>query len=122
MIYEPIRTRKGVMYGGKATQYQAEIVPGKSIRIVTDQMTGYDGKPIYTHFDKTFKVGDTAEYDSYNLSYFDRIEKITETQVWIHDHTYNKTKRLSIWEFAWRNYDFNLAKKKRDNSDDLQYI
>tara|TARA_Y100000310_G_C20633686_1_gene790032 strand:+ start:350 stop:784 length:435 start_codon:yes stop_codon:yes gene_type:complete len=70
-------------------------------------------------FIRDFEVGDQAEYDSYNLHYIGTIVKITTKCVTIGflDHTrgrygsvFTKTKRLDLYSFAWRNYDFDAAK------------
>jgi hypothetical protein len=72
-------------------------------------------------YSKEFKVGDTAEYDSYNLSYTGEIAKITEKTVTIMAYPGNPTMkrahRLDIHHFAWRNYDFNKEETARKNSD-----
>lgn len=64
----------------------------------------------------TFKVGDTAEYDSYNLSYLAKIEKITDNSVFIHG------KRMDIYSFAWRNWNLDLDKTIEENHKASWYI
>ena len=72
-------------------------------------------------YSKEFKVGDTAEYDSFNLSYTGEIAKITEKTVTIMAYpgnpTMERTHRLDIHQFAWRNYDFNKEETARKNSE-----
>jgi hypothetical protein len=64
-----------------------------------------------------FKIGDAAEYDSYNLSYTGTIVAIGAKTVSIkHDHS-SKVTRLSIHEFSWRNNDFDAVKIAEKNSD-----
>ena len=74
----------------------------------------------------TFDIGDTAEYDSYNLQYLGTITKITEKCVTIvaykGDPNMEKTHRLDLNEFCWRNHDFNLTEITRRNHDTMMYI
>lgn len=73
----------------------------------------------------TFKVGDTAEYDSYNLSYTGTITKITEKTVTIVQYPGSSMARkhmLSLHEFAWRNWDFNAEETARKNSEEMMYL
>lgn len=64
----------------------------------------------------TYKVGDVAEYDSYNLHYLGTIKSITNKSVVISkDHHWGgKTARLSLYEFAWRN-ETGVEKKNESN-------
>lgn len=92
--------------------FQVTIVPKKSIRICRrDRGT-----------DVTFTVGDTAEYDSYNLSYLGTITQITEKTVTIKPKYSERTRRLKIDEFCWRNYDFNLEEVIKRNNETSMYI
>jgi len=72
-------------------------------------------------YSNEFQVGDTAEYDSFNLSYTGEITKITEKTVTIMAYpgnpTMERTHRLDIHQFAWRNYDFNKEETARKNSE-----
>ena len=59
---------------------------------------------------KRFEIGDSAEYDSYNLSYIGKIVSIGEKTVTIQEKGLNGRKhRLDTQTFAFRNYDFDLA-------------
>lgn len=69
-----------------------------------------------------FSVGDMAEYDSYNLSYYGPIVSIGEKTVTIKCKWTDKKTRLSFDKFAWRNYDFNVEKAASDNADTMMYI
>ncbi len=64
----------------------------------------------------SFKVGDFAEYDSYNLSYYGNITKITDKTVTIKEKYETRTRRLSMEQFVWRNFEFNLAKTQERNA------
>lgn len=63
----------------------------------------------------SFEIGDQAEYDSYNLSYTGAITKLTASTVTIQPKYGNGTKRLSMYTFAWRNFDFNMAETAARN-------
>ena len=92
--------------------YSVEIVKGKSITI-------------YNHDKKTkntFTIGDMAEYDSYNLSYYGPIQSITEKTVTIANRHSGKKSRLKLDTFAWRNWDFELGSTMTKNADTMNYI
>lgn len=104
-----------VVEGERDTQ-NAEIDRNKTIRI----FGLYYGKP----FDKTFEMGDYAEYDSFNLSYYGKIVGITDKSVTIEER-YGSTPRrhrLKLRQFVWRNYDFDLEKTQAENSNTMNYI
>lgn len=69
-----------------------------------------------------FRIGDQAEYDSYNLSYLGEIVAITEKTVTIRPKYETKTRRLSLDTFAWRNWDFNLEETMKQNAETSMYI
>ncbi len=95
----------------------ADIERGQSIRI-----HGFRNRKPY---DKTFVIGDTAEYGSYNLSYTGKIVSITEKTVTIEEpYNYNPPRRhrLKLREFSWRNYDFDAAETARRNSEAMYYL
>jgi hypothetical protein len=74
---------------------------------------------------RTFKIGDTAEYDSYNLSYTGVIDKITSKCVTIIAHkgsSIEKTHRLDMNKFCWRNYNFDAVKTAEENSNISMYL
>jgi len=73
----------------------------------------------------TLRVGDEAEYDSYNLSYTGTITKITEKCVSIVAYPGSsnaRTHRLDLNAFCWRNFDFNAAETARKNSEEMMYL
>lgn len=73
---------------------------------------------------REFRIGDKAEYNSYNLSYIGDIVGIGPKTVTIeHGASYNrKRSRLNLSEFCWRNWDFDLAKTLEANAVTSQYI
>ena len=92
-----------------STAYHAEIELGKSIRLY--------GTHYGSRFSNSFNIGDMAEYNSYNMSYYGEIIKITAKTVTIKEKYSSTTHRLSLYEFAWRNQDFNLNSAQKRNSE-----
>lgn len=95
--------------------WNADVVKGKSIRLF-----GVNGTQSEKAFDLTFLIGDEAEYDSYNLVYTGKIVGITDKTVTI--EKYGRRHRLSIYTFAWRNWDFNATEIFLRNQDTMMYI
>lgn len=112
--------------------YKCEIVKNTSIKVTN----------IENNKNTSFKMFDLAEYDSYNLSYLGHIVGITDKTITIvEEHCFDKWKaiqagthvkkdewdkprihRLKLDSFAWRNYDFNLAKTRNENHETSMYI
>jgi hypothetical protein len=65
----------------------------------------------------TLRVGDIAEYDSYNLSYTDKIKSITDKTI-----SFQNGRRLILEEFCWRNWDFNLIDVQKRNNETMMVI
>lgn len=97
-----------------STTYQVTIIPKRAVTVRTE----WEGK--VTCF--TYQVGDYAEYDSYNLSYFGEITSITEKTVTIRKHVGDGSKRLKLQEFAWRNGHKSIAEKQQANQQTMMYI
>tara|TARA_R110000796_G_C14560012_1_gene434743 strand:- start:2829 stop:3188 length:360 start_codon:yes stop_codon:yes gene_type:complete len=97
------------------------VTPGMSITLGEVISTHSAEVPIPHLRERTFQVGDKAEYDSYNLSYFGPIKSITKKNVIIKD-TSGKNRRLPHAAFHWRNINFDIAKKSAENSDTMRYI
>lgn len=96
--------------------YNISIEKNKSISIVT-KAQGWEMKKADAdgNIIRTFAIGDTAEYDSYNLSYLGTIVSITEKTVTIQPQYDTRTRRLKLGEFAYRNYKFDLAETLASN-------
>lgn len=97
-----------------SSEYTVHITPKQSITIVRNG-----------HEPNTFKIGDWAEYDSYNLSYSGIIRSITEKTVTIEAYpnsTMSRKHRLKLDTFAWRNYNFSKEKCDAHNSNEMMYI
>jgi hypothetical protein len=107
------KTRKvfGKVYEGETSDtHHADIVPGKYIRIHGIYRNHVNGPQ---HYNRVFKIGDKAEYDSYNFNYVGTIVAIGAKTVTIEDH--GDRKRLDLYTFAWRNWNFDLEKIRKNN-------
>jgi hypothetical protein len=100
--------------------FNADILPGHSIRIF-GVMTNHVNGP--QNFDKVFKLGDQAEYDSFNLIYTGKIVRIGPKTVTIkhYDHSDTVT-QLDVHWFADKNWDFDADKIAKHNSEESQYL
>ena len=107
--------RAGVMHEGQVAEgHHADIIPGKSIRIFGIETNRYGGPKAY---DKTFKVGDEAEYGSYNLHYFGKILAVGAKTVRVEtSSTGGRARLLDPYEFSFRNRD-DAARKHEANAD-----
>lgn len=119
VLHTPVMTkarkRFGQVYPSQATTYNAEIVPGVSIRI----WGVYSGR----EFDRTFKLGDVAVYGSYNLIYTGVIESIGANSIGIREYPNDKSlTRLDLNTFTWRNWDFDAKRIADHNAETSLYI
>lgn len=115
------RKSHGHIYPGEVEQgARADITPSVSIRLYGEQ---YAGTSYARTYDRTFRIGDVAECDSYNLSYTGTIVSITAKTVTIRPELDSHTpKRLSLHEFNWRNRHFDADEAARKNADTLMRI
>ena len=112
-------TRCGKVYQGvESNTYNAEIQKNKSIRIFGVYRNSTRAPEVT--FDKTFRLGATAEYDSYNLKYTGTIVAIGEKTVTV--ESYGGRHRLDLHTFCWRNWDFDAAKAAEHNANESMYI
>lgn len=111
----PIRRGEYVIDGRILEGCSADIEPGVSIRIYG---TYHDGDP--KPFDKTFRLGDSCEYDSYNLKYTGVIVSIGPKTVVVDDN--GTRRRLTLYDFTWRNWDFDAAAIADHNANERIYI
>jgi hypothetical protein len=72
-------------------------------------------EPVEEDIVRTFRLGEQAEHGSYNLSYYGTITSITARTVTIDDD--GQVKRLSLCDFCRRNWDFDLAKARKRNTE-----
>lgn len=114
--------RGGVTFTRENTQgtYHAEVIGRGSIRIFgvcTNHVSGAQ------HFDRIFKLGDAAEYDSYNLKYVGNIVAIGPNTVTVkHYHNSATVTRLSLFEFVDRNWNFDEAGHAKYNAEEAQCL
>ena len=112
------RDRKvgGRIYEGRfEDDANAEVIPGESIRLFGSDY----GKP----YDILFKIGDVAVYGSYNLIYTGKIIAISPKTVTIDKgRHYKSAKRLKIYDFSWRNKNFDAARIAEENFETLRCI
>jgi hypothetical protein len=107
--------RDGVRFPGRVHEgHHVDIIPRQSIRLYGRDWTGNSLEK--TPYDITFRIGDKAEYNSYNLHYIGVIEGIGEKRVRIRDDS-GRIHQLEIADFSWRNRDFDLAKLEKANSE-----
>jgi hypothetical protein len=103
-------------------RFKVTIVPGVSIT-VSEPHTGRT---------KTYKMGDMAEYDSYNLSYYGPIVGISDKRVrivcrfdypnYVKDTSSAKVHSLSLEKFCWRAIGFDLGDACANNAVTSHYI
>jgi hypothetical protein len=70
--------------------------------------------PKYEEFDRTFYIGDRAVEGSYNLIYIRPITKIAAKTVTVEMYS-EETRRMSLYEFCWRNWDYNAERIQNHN-------
>jgi len=104
----------------QGNDYHADIVPRQSIRIFGVYRNHVNGPQT---FDQTFRIGDWAEYGSYNLKYNGRVVAIGPKTVTIkHYERTADVSRLDLHTFAWRNWDFNSEKSAAYNAEEMMHI
>ena len=120
-VFTKASKRFGTAYPAQETEYQVEIVKGKMITVHNDK----------TQRQISFNVGDQAEYDSYNLSYYGPIVAITAKRVTVisrHDAVRHangdkvKKHSLDLNTFCYRNHNFDLNKTVEENFETRQHI
>ena len=105
----------------KTNTYNAEIAKNESIRLYGEyRNTGREPIP----FDRTFKIGDTCEYHSYNFTYTGTIIAIGAKTIKIHKGNYPAGSNvvLDLYEFAWRNWNFDAERIKAENTQVSYFI
>ena len=127
--------RRGVTYPGEVrTGHHVEVKPGEYVRLYgtmpdrcrrltlhnPDGTTRVRIVHVDVPYDITFRIGDEAEYDSYNLKYTGPILAIGQRTVTIKGMT--SRKRLTMHEFSWRNEDFDAEKIAANNAETMMHI
>jgi hypothetical protein len=116
------RIHRGHKWGGVSPDgvFNARIEPGKSIQIFGAYTNHIHGPQL---FNRTFRIGDEAEYDSWNLTYTGKIMKITPKTVVVDRRgTGEHARSMDLYEFAHRNWDFNAEKIAAENAETSQCI
>lgn len=98
----------------------AEIVKNQYIRLY---VTHPDDDSVIL-IERTYRLGDQAEYDSYNLSYYGPIVAIGEKTVTISEpyHGSKRRFRLSLEKFFGRNIRFDVIRASARNHDAMMYL
>lgn len=115
------RTWRGTFYPSPENDqgnYNAKIKPGVEIRIFGHNKNHVKGPQ---NFNRTFKIGDMAEYDSFNMKYNGKIVGIGAKTVSILNSSKRKV-MLDLYVFIDRNWDFDFEKSEKHNSEEMQYI
>lgn len=100
----------------RGSEYHADVVPRTSIRL-----HGFEHNSRKPHaYDITFKVGDTAVYGGYNLTYTGKIVSIGEKTVRIEDC--GRVKALRFDDFSFWNRNYNAERIAQENADTLMHI
>lgn len=97
--------------------WTAEVVLGKYIGISGEYSNHVDGPQ---KFNRRFRIGDEVEYDSYNLKYTGKITAIGKTTVTITDR--QETRRLSLYDFIWRNWNFDAKMAAEHNAEEMLHL
>ena len=123
IVINEIKDRDSITFGRKyegqvLRGHMAEIEPKQYIRIYGQE---WNHKDAPLHFDKTFRIGDEAEYHSYNLIYTGTITAIGPKTIEITAYG-TKRHRLTIYNFSWRNWDFDSVKIAKENFNEMQCI
>lgn len=102
----------------------AVVVPGEYIKLRAEKQKYSGGCALNVIHENTFKIGDTAIYGSYNLVYTGNIVAISGKTVTI-EEPYgegSRRHRLSLYEFCWRNDNFDLDAIAERNHDMMLHI
>jgi peroxiredoxin len=127
MNFETINTKSRKHYPSVATEYQAHITKGHLISIRKEMDNGGLDFSLFSDA-KSFVVGDVVVYDSYNLIYTGTIIAIGPKTVTIdEDGCYEQQtevvkRRMSLEDFARRNWNLDLDDVSSKNFETSQYI
>lgn len=99
---------------GPVARFRTTIVP-KS-HVIVERIEG--GQVVSM---KRFEVGDQAEYDSFNLSYYGPIVSIGNKTISVKT-LHGTTKRMGPDSFGWRNWNFDASSADAKNAETSLYI
>lgn len=118
-------TRKGGQRFGKkfpaevVPNHYAAVTPGSSVVLFGLEKKYPKGAASarLVGYIRRFRIGDTAEYDSYNLVYLGKIKKITDKQITI-EHPYGDRRSVfDVATFDRKNYDLDVEAAVKRNQD-----
>lgn len=117
-------TRRGMTYEGRIrTGHHVEVQPGEYIRLFGHhEIYDKDNNVVEKDYDITFRVGDEAVYDEYNLIYTGKIVSITAKNVTVKDDQLMDKKRLNFYMFSSYNDNYDEERIARRNAETLQTI
>lgn len=130
LVSRPAYKRHGVEHPERVEKGSYAVVTKTSVRLVgrrtfenetlgTITMCGEDGG-----YDRTFRIGDRVEYDSYNLHYtgimrgVDRNGSVSVEK----DEGGRRKTRLTLYEFNFRNRDLDLVRLAERNAETMMCI
>lgn len=89
------------------------------LRILKELAVRNRGENTFTEFDRTFEVGDFVWMGSFNLTYVGRIASVGPKTVTVEDEYSREqpAKRFTLYQFASHNWDFDLAKVRKENAE-----
>lgn len=103
--------------------FSVEVVRNETLRLTgwtEGTRFGYDcdrqGVPHRRELDRTFSIGESVEYDSFNFAYIGQIVAIGEKSVTIEEDD-GRRHRLDIYDFCRRNFDFDLERARKRKAD-----
>lgn len=125
------RRRFGRLHEGSILKNtSALITPGAQIvithrvdrgeRYVRDETGRHVPNAVAYVVTRTFKIGDVATYGGMNLVYMGCIRRIAENTVTVVENdgdSYPKTHRMSLYDFAQKNWDFDAVAAAKRNSE-----
>lgn len=103
------------------SNYNADIIPGQSIRIYGNENGFNQPRP----FDLTFKVGDPAIVGSYNLIYTRLIKSITKKTVTVAEYAGSRSetrRRFKLDQFISKNCRYNAEHIRKHNIEESYCI
>lgn len=102
--------------GWGSRKFTMFVEKGKGIVLESIGVVGPNNETANTSV--TFIVGDLCEFDSFNFVYTAKILQITDKSVIVDTMKQRgKNIRMKLENFAWKNYDFDLAKISKNNTE-----
>jgi hypothetical protein len=99
--------------------HHAEVLPREYIKLFGRGHTISKGEADYS---LCFRIGDRCEQDAYNFTYLGTIVAIGEKTVTVKCDLYGKLHRMSIYDFSFHNWDFDLERIEKENDNTAECI